>query len=316
MTLGSQTATTETPVSASAAATKRKESVEKVPETSFESVNPESVSEIESTTPLEMGPTPEERMSRIEGGNVYSDELIDMLIEQETALLVASGSLCLDDDEEDSEEEAEENAAATAAAATHTGKTYLSTASAAAATDSGDENHASERSDRSPQRKVAFKLNSEEDELVYPGQTDSEECTSSSEEQLVENGVLAAGAAATVKPGEANDEDLETDPEEDEEEEEEEEESNHVEEVASSRPVAEGKVVVATEVERKFERMASQETVEDGGKAEGEFQRIVSQLSFEEVTECLNAWNETESNGGCEIKEKTPPSVVHIEGIF
>lgn len=50
-------------------------------------------------------------------------------------------------------------------------------------------------------------------------------------------------------------------------------------------------------VERKFERMAS-ETLEDSslakGAVEGEFQRLMSQLSHEEMDECLLVWNESE----------------------
>lgn len=50
-------------------------------------------------------------------------------------------------------------------------------------------------------------------------------------------------------------------------------------------------------VERKFERMAS-ETLEDNslakGAVEGEFQRLMSQLSHEEMDECLQVWNESD----------------------
>lgn len=53
----------------------------------------------------------------------------------------------------------------------------------------------------------------------------------------------------------------------------------------------------AEKVERKFERMAS-ETLEDNslakGAVEGEFQRLTSQLSHEEMDECLMIWNESE----------------------
>lgn len=265
-----------------------------IPEHRFENITTESVSEIEQPTPLQITTNVNDSFHDKSEQEKYTDQLIDMLIEQETAQLVASGRITCDSDSDEeirkkfeslkpngqstviefSDDESNEHVVISDADAELL--KYLSTA------ELKDENHfASDHSERSPQRKVAFRLNSDENELVYPGQTDSEESTSNSE-----NSDTSDEAPEPI----ANDDE------------------NHIE----IKPLPEEVKIIniqPTEVERKFERMAS-ETLDDVGKVEGEFHRIVSQLSFEEVTDCLNAWDETESAAKHEIGEKP----VRLEG--
>lgn len=243
-----------------------------VPEHNFENVVTESVSEIELPTALSISDQGARFESRSEQEK-YTDDLIDRLIEQETAQLLASGRISYDSDgdeetrkkyeslvksngQREPSESDDENVVCDAEAEL---LKYLSTA------EFKDEH---DHNERSPQRKVAFRLHSDENELVYPGQTDSEESTSNSD-----NSEEASPEPELVS-------------------------RNHVD-VAPlpSAPPEETKIQntqATSEVEHKFERMAS-ETLDDVGKVEGEFHRIVSQLSFEEVTDCLNAWDETES---------------------
>lgn len=254
-------------------------------------------------------------------------ELIDLLIEQENAKLIASGALSYESDDESmfNDEDESPSPIVTHSSNIHQNdvldgesegcgsisnsskfeqipkqNTYDCIEENSILTDS-HHNHMTiekedeaiglvqyehfqiEQNERSPQRKVAFRLNSTEDELVYPGQTDSEECTTSSSssdnsEELVENGTEETDENK-VDPKLEND----------------------VVTIESNKSIVSENTTNnlynnnVTEVEHKFERMASEDFDEDCGiKAEGEFQRIVSQLSHEEVDDCLSAWNETE----------------------
>lgn len=171
------------------------------------------------------------------------------------------------------------------------------------------EHHHVESSERSPQRKVAFRLNSADDDLVYPGQTDSEECNSSSEnseetndnsvEERLENEevsetplVFPVESPKVTYIGSPTVTSVTT--------------VTKTTTTIVANPQDGGKNIITTivssssnfkptsEVERKFERMASESLDECGPVAEGEFQKIVSQLSVEEVDDCLNEWNETQ----------------------
>lgn len=197
-------------------------------------------------------------------------ELIDRLIEQENAKLLASGQLSYESDADSSTEEEIDLKA----------HRYVSEPSESTNVINGKpENCKAEdeytNSEKLHQRKVAFRLNSAEDDLVYPGQTDSEECSSSSEncsEELIDNIVKEKLSIDGVQEEDSlvNNDEIPS-----------------LELHSNFQPF--------TEIERKFERMASETLEEESEKmAEGEFHRIVSQLSLEEVDDCLNAWNEAE----------------------
>lgn len=197
-------------------------------------------------------------------------ELIDRLIEQENAKLLASGQLSYESDADSSTEEEVDLKE----------HRYVSELSESTNMVNGKpENCKAEdeyaNNEKLHQRKVAFRLNSAEDDLVYPGQTDSEECSSSSEnysEELIDNIVKEKLSMDDVQ-----------------------EEDSLVNNDEVQSPELHSNFQPFTEIERKFERMASETLEEESDKmAEGEFHRIVSQLSLEEVDDCLNAWNEAE----------------------
>lgn len=191
-------------------------------------------------------------------------------------------------------------------------RSYHKLGEASTPTSSQLEHYHVESSERSPQRKVAFRLNSADDDLVYPGQTDSEECNSSSEnseetndnsvEERLENediceapldfsvgshivtSVRTVGSpiVTSVRTVTNTTTTIVTNPRDNGE--------NIVTTIVSSS----SNFNPTSEVERKFERMASESLDECGPVVEGEFQKIVSQLSVEEVDDCLNEWNETQ----------------------
>ncbi len=254
-------------------------------------------------------------------------ELIDLLIEEENAKLVASGTLGYDSDTDDSGDDEVVDLTATKCetidlddgneleeVAKHDSlpkqNTYdmieencviserRSDRLSVSPVSVQYEHFHSESSDKSPQRKVAFRLNSADDDLVYPGQTDSEECTSSSDnsEEPVENNaeekfveepppfvVETVTRPEAIAVPNSKHSTVEEPP-------------CVVETVARVEPIVAQNFKPSTDIERKFERMASESLEEDeecGQVVEGEFHRIVSQLSHEEVDDCLNAWNET-----------------------
>lgn len=247
------------------------EDIEKlpVPDYNFESIAAESVCELEAPLSSRVQIVSETSAPEpVQQPHKYTDEMIDKLIEQERAKLIASGiKFDSDTDEEEMENESSKRNGRSSRLDLSSDEDNESDADLGRYLKTTDiDDHASDHSDRSPQRKVAFRLNSDENQLVYPGQTDSEENTSTSDNS---DDSVANDDIVQVAP--VPDKVLKTPP---------------------------------NEVERKFERMAS-ETEDDVGKVEGEFHRIVSQLSFEEVTDCLNAWNETESSTKHDLADKS-----------
>lgn len=230
--------------------------------------------------PVQLTPVDAGEMTSAQIDEFYSrqdekfTELIDRLIEQENAKLLASGQLSYESDSDSSEEEVDLRAHKCSTEPQQSAGVVNGEPSNDSASDADDANLHVDANGKLHQRKVAFRLNSTEDDLVYPGQTDSEECTSSSDnssEEVVDN-----------TDEKSSEDDVQ-------------EESKPAEPVETAPLEARSNFAPSTEVERKFERMASETLEEEGGKmAEGEFHRIVSQLSLEEVDDCLNAWNEAE----------------------
>lgn len=206
--------------------------------------------------------------------------LIDMLIEQETAKLAASGELSSGSSDSDSHETLKPESLPDSSypvpiicsskyrrngddglqkLVTNKKRMHREVYNY----DSDCENEydyiVTEPQEKSSGRKVTFRLESEDDEIVYPGQSDSEI-------DLKENNVFVSPFNLTNSI-----EDMKFEIDKD------------VEEKTLKR------------VERRFERMAS-ETLEDSPIAkqavEGEYHRIISQLSNEEVDVANQIWDE------------------------
>lgn len=206
--------------------------------------------------------------------------LIDMLIEQETAKLAASGELSSESSDSDPQEilDAEplsdcpspipiisspkfrrNGVGGSQRLSTNQKPTLREIHKYDSGSDTENEYIVTEPQEKSPGRKVTFRLESEDDEIVYPGQSDSE--------SDLENSNVSASNINKTSSIENMKFEMDTD----------------VGEKTLKR------------VERRFERMAS-ETLEDSPIAkqavEGEYHRIISQLSNEEVDVANQIWDE------------------------
>lgn len=205
--------------------------------------------------------------------------LIDMLIEQETAKLAASGELSSESSDSDPHESLEhellpDDSPVPIISSPKFRRNRIGGSQRLVAnkkpmlrevynydSDCDNENEyiVTEPQEKTTGRKVTFRLESEDDEIIYPGQSDNE---SDSKENNV-------SISPTNIIGNKDDMKFEID-----------------------KDVAEKTL---KRVERRFERMAS-ETLEDSPIAkqaiEGEYQRIVSQLSNEEVDVANQIWDE------------------------
>lgn len=206
--------------------------------------------------------------------------LIDMLIEQETAKLAASGELSSGSSDSDPHEipDAEplldypSPTLITSSPQFHRNgvsgsqnllekqrPTLKEVHKYDSESDSENEYIVTEPQEKSPGRKVTFRLQSEDDDIVYPGQSDSE----------IDLEDINVSTSAINQTNILKDMKFEID--------------SDVGEKTLKR------------VERRFERMAS-ETLEDSPIAkqavEGEYHRIISQLSNEEVDVANQIWDE------------------------
>lgn len=209
----------------------------------------------------------------------FTNYLIDMLIEQETAKLAASGELSSGSSDSDPLETSDVGPSSNCPSPIPIisspkfrrngvgGSQRLSTSQRPTLRevhkyDSGSDNEyeyiVTEPQEKLPARKVTFRLESEDDEIVYPGQSDSEN-------DLEDYNVSTSTVNQTSSIEDMKFE-IDTD-------------------------VAEKTL---KRVERRFERMAS-ETLEDSPIAkqavEGEYHRIISQLSNEEVDVANQIWD-------------------------
>jgi len=205
--------------------------------------------------------------------------LIDMLIEQETAKLAASGELSSGSSDSDPHETLEveqlsdcpspipiisspkirrNGVGGSQRLSTQQRPTFREIHKDDSESDNDYEYIVTEPPEKLPGRKVTFRLESEDDEIVYPGQSDSEndidDCNMS----------ISAVNQASV-----------------------------IEEMKFEMDTDVGEKTLKR-VERRFERMAS-ETLEDSPIAkqavEGEYHRIISQLSNEEVDVANQIWD-------------------------
>lgn len=206
--------------------------------------------------------------------------LIDMLIEQETAKLAASGELSSASSDSDPQEAPDTNdpssncpspipiisspkyrrngVGGSQRLSTNQRPTLREIHKYDSESDSEYEYIVTEPQEKSPGRKVTFRLESEDDEIVYPGQSDGEY-------DLDEN---------TVSTSTNN-------------------QASNIEGMKFEIDAEVGEKTLKR-VERRFERMAS-ETLEDSPIAkqavDGEYHRMISQLSNEEVDVANQIWD-------------------------
>lgn len=206
--------------------------------------------------------------------------LIDMLIEQETAKLAASGELSSASSDSDPHEATDvddpssnfsspipiisspkyrrNGVGGSQRLSTNQRPTLREIHKYDSESDSENEYIVTEPQEKSPGRKVTFRLESEDDEIVYPGQSDGEN-------DLEENFVSTSTANQT----------------------------SNIEDMKFEIDADVGEKTLKR-VERRFERMAS-ETLEDSPIAkhavDGEYHRIISQLSNEEVDVANQIWD-------------------------
>lgn len=206
--------------------------------------------------------------------------LIDMLIEQETAKLAASGELSSGSSDSDSHEIPDveplldcpspipiisspkfrrNGVGGSQKLSAKQRPTLKEVHKYDSESDNENEYIVTEPQEKSPGRKVTFRLESEDDEIVYPGQSDSEidlEDINISTSAINQTNILEDNMKFEI--------------------------DSDVGEKTLKR------------VERRFERMAS-ETLEDSPIAkqavEGEYHRIISQLSNEEVDVANQIWD-------------------------
>lgn len=207
----------------------------------------------------------------------FTNFLIDMLIEQETAKLAASGELSSGSSDSDPLETSEVGLSSDCPSPIPIisspkfrrngigGSQKLSTNQRPTLRevkyDSGSDNEyeyiVTEPLEKLPTRKVTFRLESEDDEIIYPGQSDSE------------NDLEDCMSISTVS------------------------QTSNIEDMKFEIDTDVGEKTLKR-VERRFERMAS-ETLEDSPIAkqavEGEYHRIISQLSNEEVDVANQIWD-------------------------
>lgn len=204
--------------------------------------------------------------------------LIDMLIEQETAKLAASGELSSESSDSDPQEipDVESSNCPSPIPIISSPKFRRNGVGGSqrlspnqrptlreihrydSESDTENEYIVTEPQEKSPGRKVTFRLESEDDEIVYPGQSDSES-------DLEECNIPTTHIYKT----------------------------SSIEDMKFEMDTDVGEKTLKR-VERRFERMAS-ETLEDSPIAkqaiEGEYHRIISQLSNEEVDVANQIWD-------------------------
>jgi hypothetical protein len=205
--------------------------------------------------------------------------LIDMLIEQETAKLAASGELSSGSSDSDPRETQDVETLSDSSSpvpiissptfrrngvggsqrlSNNQRPTLREIHKYDSESDNDNEYIVTEPQEKSPGRKVTFRLESEDDEIFYPGQSDSDDDLE----------------VCNVPPSVLN-------------------QTNDIEDMTFKidTDVAEKTL---KRVERRFERIAS-ETLEDSPIAkqavEGEYHRIISQLSNEEVDVANQIWD-------------------------
>lgn len=207
--------------------------------------------------------------------------LIDMLIEQETAKLAASGELSSGSSDSDPHEtldietksdchspipiisspKVRRNGVGGSQRLSTSQRPSLREIQKTYDSESDNENEyiVTEPQEKSPGRKVTFRLESEDDEIVYPGQSDSD------------NDVDESNMSTSII-----------------------DQTDSIEDMKFEMETDVGEKTLRR-VERRFERMAS-ETLEDTPIAkqavEGEYHRIISQLSNEEVDVANQIWDE------------------------
>jgi len=207
--------------------------------------------------------------------------LIDMLIEQETAKLAASGELSSGSSDSDPHEIPDVEPFSDCPSPIPIisspkyrrngvgGSQRLSTSQRPTLreihkfnSDSDSENEyiVTEPQEKSTGRKVTFRLESEDDEIIYPGQSDSD--------NDLEN---CNKPTSSINP------------------------TSNMKDIKFEKD-ADVKEKTLKRVERRFERMAS-ETLEDNPISkqaiEGEYHKIISQLSNEEVEVANQIWDRT-----------------------
>lgn len=204
--------------------------------------------------------------------------LIDMLIEQETAKLAASGELSSGSSDSDPHEisdaeplidypssipvisspKCHRNGVSDSLIQSTSQRPALRVHKYESESDIENDYIVTEPQEKLPGRKVTFRLESEDDEILYPGQSDNE----------IDLEDINVSTSPFNETNTLEDMKFEID--------------TDVEEKTLKR------------VERRFERMAS-ETLEDSPIAkqaiEGEFHRIISQLSNEEVDVANQIWD-------------------------
>lgn len=205
--------------------------------------------------------------------------LIDMLIEQETAKLAASGELSSGSSDSDPHETQDvepltdcsspipiissptfrRNGIGGSQRLSNTQRpTLREIYKYDSESDNDSEYIVTEPQEKSPGRKVTFRLESEDDEIFYPGQSDSDDDL---DDCNVPTSVL--------------------------------DQTNNIEDMTFKIDIDIAEKTLKR-VERRFERMAS-ETLEDSPIAkqavEGEYHRIISQLSNEEVDVANQIWD-------------------------
>lgn len=205
--------------------------------------------------------------------------LIDMLIEQETAKLAASGELSSASSDSDPHELLDvgplsdcsspvpiissptfrRNGVGGSQRLSNTQRpTLREIHKYDSESDNDNEYIVTEPQEKSPGRKVTFRLESEDDEIVYPGQSDSDD------------DLEDCNAPTSVL-----------------------DQTSSIEDMTFEIDTDVGEKTLKR-VERRFERMAS-ETLEDSPIAkqavEGEYHRIISQLSNEEVDVANQIWD-------------------------
>lgn len=205
--------------------------------------------------------------------------LIDMLIEQETAKLAASGELSSGSSDSDPHETPDvepildcpspipiisspkfhrNGVGGSQRLSTSQRPTLSEIQKFDSESDNENEYIVTEPQEKSTGRKVTFRLESEDDEIVYPGQSDSDNDVEDYDESI-----------STIN------------------------QNSSIEDMKFEVDANVGEKTLKR-VERRFERMAS-ETLEDSPIAkqavEGEYHRIISQLSNEEVEVANQIWD-------------------------
>lgn len=205
--------------------------------------------------------------------------LIDMLIEQETAKLAASGELSSGSSDSDPHETPDieplsdcpspipivsspkihrNGIGGSLRLSTHQRPTFKEIHKYDSDSDNDNKYIVTEPPEKLPGRKVTFRLESEDDEIFYPGQSDSENDLEDFNQ-----------STSTIN------------------------QASSMEDMKFEMDTDVGEKTLKR-VERRFERMAS-ETLEDSPIAkqavEGEYHRIISQLSNEEVDVANQIWD-------------------------